>query len=36
VMTRVNHIDTVVTDQAPAEAVHAWDLVDLLDSALTH
>ena len=36
VMTRVNRIDTMVTDQAPAEAVHAWDLVDLIDSALTH
>lgn len=36
VMTRVGRIGISVTDHAPAEAVQAWDLVDLMDAAVAH
>ena len=36
VMTRVNRIGIAVTNQAPPEAIRAWDLIEILDSAPAH
>ncbi|WP_157119406.1 hypothetical protein [Azohydromonas lata] len=36
VMTRVSSIGIAVTDQPPPEAVQAWDLVEIIDSAPAH
>ncbi len=35
-MTRVHSIGVAVTDQPPPEAVPAWDLVEIIDSAPAH
>lgn len=35
-MTRVSSIGVALTDQPPPEAVQAWDLVEIIDSALAH
>jgi hypothetical protein len=36
VMTRVSSVGVAVTDQPPPGALHAWDLVELIDSAPVH
>jgi hypothetical protein len=36
VMTRISSIGIAVTQQAPPESVLAWDLIDIIDSALAH
>ena len=36
VMTRVSRIGIAVTDQPPPEAIPAWDLVEVIDSAPAH
>jgi hypothetical protein len=36
VMTRVNRIGIAVTNQAPPEAIRAWDLIEIFDSAPAH
>ena len=36
VMTRVSRIGIAVTDQPPPEAIQAWDLVEIIDSAPVH
>ncbi|WP_028999973.1 hypothetical protein [Azohydromonas australica] len=36
VMTRVSSIGIAVTEQPPPEALQAWDLVEIFDSALVH
>jgi hypothetical protein len=36
VMTRVSRIGTAVTNQPPPEAIHAWDLIEIIDSAPAH
>jgi hypothetical protein len=36
VMTRVSRIGIAVTDHAPPEAIQAWDLVEIIDSAPAH
>ena len=35
-MTRVSSIDIAVTEQPPPEAIPAWDLVEIIDSAPAH
>lgn len=35
-MTRVHNIGVAVTDEPPPEAVPAWDLIELIDSAPAH
>jgi hypothetical protein len=35
-MTRVNRIGIAVTDQARPEAIQAWDLIEIIDSAPAH
>jgi hypothetical protein len=35
-MTRVHSIGVAVTDQPPPEAVEAWELIEIIDSALAH
>jgi hypothetical protein len=36
VMTRVSSIGIAVVEQAPPKAVAAWDLIEIIDSALMH
>jgi hypothetical protein len=36
VMTRVSRIGIAVTNQAPPDAIEAWDLVKIIDSAPVH
>jgi hypothetical protein len=36
VMTRVSRIGIAVTDQPPPQALQAWDLIEIIDSALAH
>ncbi|NML16963.1 hypothetical protein [Azohydromonas caseinilytica] len=36
VMTRVSRVGIAVTDQPPPQALHAWDLVEIIDSAPAH
>jgi hypothetical protein len=36
VMTRVSSVGVAVTDQPPPGALHAWDLVEIIDSAPVH
>lgn len=35
-MTRVTSLGVAVTDQPPPEALQAWDLVEIFDSAPAH
>jgi hypothetical protein len=36
VMTRVSRVGIAVTEQAPPEAIKAWDLIEIIDSASAH